>query len=160
MPPSGAIGALLPLSAVAAVTACEIYTDDHGWTILVPVVLPPLFAGYTVWARLPALHRVLRPLPTGALVGLAVAALSIVPLVQSHQAARPNPAREAALRAGGGTRGEGATGAGRVARPGRRQVRCAESRLAVARLAPFRRGIGRSRPPSLGRPTPRQGPAG
>jgi hypothetical protein len=106
MPPSGAIGALLllPLSAVAAVTASEIYTDDHGWTILVPVVLPPLFAGYAVWARLPALHQVLRPLPTGALVGLAVAALSIVPLVQSHQAARPNPAREAALRAQDATR--------------------------------------------------------
>lgn len=101
MPTAGVIGSLLllPLSAVAAVTASELNADDHGWTILVPALLPPLFAGYAVWARLPASHRVLRPLPTSAVAGLAVIALSVAPLIQAHQAALPNPARDAALRA-------------------------------------------------------------
>ena len=47
---------LYVLSAVAAWGAFEAYiAADGGWSFLVPVLLPPLIAGYGLWLRLPAL---------------------------------------------------------------------------------------------------------
>jgi hypothetical protein len=72
---------LLPLSGFAAITAIGLL--DHGASPLyqiVPGLVPPITAGYALWARLPSLHRVLRPLPTGIVAWVAVAILTLAPL--------------------------------------------------------------------------------
>jgi len=85
MPRWAAIGAgvLYPLSGVAAFAAGALsYSYPGGWAVLVPAVLPPLIALYAMWARLPALHAVLRPDATSAALFGAIAAVTLatVPL--------------------------------------------------------------------------------
>lgn len=72
---------LVPLSAGTALVSIEMYTRDGGWPIIVPVVLPPLFAFYALWARIPALNRLLSPKLTSIIVGNAILLLTVVPLV-------------------------------------------------------------------------------
>ena len=85
MPNWSAIAAaiLAPLSCIAAVLAMNLL--DAGATPrwqLVPALLPPLIAAYALWARLPALHRTLRPLPISLAAWGAIALLSLAPLPQ------------------------------------------------------------------------------
>jgi hypothetical protein len=100
MPPAGA-GAilLLPVSAVGAVVAAGLIERAPGWPILVPALLPPLFAAYAVWARFPHLHALLRPLPTSLAIGAAIMLLSAAPFVARVIADRPDPERTARLQA-------------------------------------------------------------
>jgi hypothetical protein len=83
MPRWAALGALIlvPLSACTALVSIEMYTRDGGWPIIVPTVLPPLFAFYALWARIPALNRLLPLKLTSVIVGNAILLLTVVPLV-------------------------------------------------------------------------------
>lgn len=110
MPTAGKIGAavLLPVSSVAASVALDLYSHRAEWAFAVVLALPVLIAAYALWARLPAVHAVLPPLPITALLGGVVILLCLVPLagVKLAVAAAPSAevqaaaekAREAALR--------------------------------------------------------------
>jgi hypothetical protein len=50
---------LLPLSGVAAIFAGVLYSHYAGWSIVVPVLLPPLIALYAIGRALPAPHAAL-----------------------------------------------------------------------------------------------------
>jgi hypothetical protein len=84
MPTWSAISAFLlhPLSLVAAIVALDLFAADleHGWAIATPAVVPPLFALYALWCRLPALHRVLPPNPTSGVVWGVVFLLAAAPV--------------------------------------------------------------------------------
>jgi len=87
---------LVPLSGFAAITAMTLL--DRGASPLyqlVPGLLPPLTAAYALWARLPALHRMLRPLPTSLAAWVAVALLTLapVPRYSGEQSSRPPEAQ-------------------------------------------------------------------
>jgi hypothetical protein len=99
MPVWAAIAAvvLLPLSAYGAVAAMGLAEWQNDWALLVPGLLPPLFALYALWARLPALHKWLPPVATSAVVGAAILLISVAPIAASYRAALPNPEREAKL---------------------------------------------------------------
>jgi hypothetical protein len=76
-------GVLFGLSGIAAAVATGLsYSYPEGWLILVSESLPPLIALYAIWARLPALHAVLRPdITSGALLGvIAVVIIATLPL--------------------------------------------------------------------------------
>ncbi len=90
---------LLPLSAWAAAVAGGLYSSKNDWPYYVLVLLPPLFAAYALWARLPQLHRVLRPFATTALAGALVMALTAAPFAARWYAERPDPERDARLAA-------------------------------------------------------------
>jgi hypothetical protein len=81
MPLWAGIAALVlhPASLVATVLAIDLLGSDrdHRWAIIVPISVPPLLAGYAFWARLPRLHAVLAPHPTGGVVWGAVLMLSL-----------------------------------------------------------------------------------
>jgi len=72
---------LLPLSAVAAVTALDMCSRHIRWAIVFPVLLPPLIALCAMWARLPSLHRMLPAEATSAAAWGAILVLSIAPLL-------------------------------------------------------------------------------
>jgi hypothetical protein len=83
---------LVPLSGVAAIITLRLLDRGAGPGYqLVPGLLPPLTAGYALWARLPALHRTLPPLPTSVAAWGAVALLSLapVPRYSAEQSAKP-----------------------------------------------------------------------
>jgi hypothetical protein len=90
---------LLPVSAVAAVAAAELYERQDGWPILVLVLLPPAFASYALWARLPHIHKRYPPLSTSAFMGLAIAVMTAGSLAAKWHADLPDPARQARLAA-------------------------------------------------------------
>src|SRR5260370_6553989 len=62
-----------------------------------PALLPPLFALYALWARLPVLHATLRAGTTSAMFAGAIAILAVTPRVTATRAALPDPARGARL---------------------------------------------------------------
>jgi hypothetical protein len=97
MPDIGKVGAalLLPLSAIAASVAIDLYGNDAGWAFAVPLLLPPLIMAYALWARMPSLQAKLPPLPTTAIVGAVVAVLTLVPLLVSFAALLPDQERDA-----------------------------------------------------------------
>ena len=99
MPPLAVVVAvvLLPLSAVASVKAMSLYDRQHGWWLWVPGLLPPLIMLYALWARLPTLH--VRLPAAGAIVGVAMLAISASPFVAAAVASRPDPERAARLAA-------------------------------------------------------------
>ena len=99
MPLWAAIGAaiLWPLSCVAVWMASDAYAAHDSSAIWVPALLPPLIALYALWARLPSLHATLRPGVTSAVLGGAIAFLTLAPLVAATRAALPDPARDARL---------------------------------------------------------------
>ena len=90
---------LLPVAAWGTVEAAELYNRQNAWPFLVPVLLPPLIAAYPLWALLPRLHGVLKPLPTSLVLGLAIAALSVLPIALKTYRDRPDPERDARLAA-------------------------------------------------------------
>lgn len=88
---------LLPLSCVAVWLAGDAYGRGDSSAIWVAALLPPLFALYALWARLPALHTTFRAVPTSAVLGAAIAFLALAPLVAATRAALPDPDRDARL---------------------------------------------------------------
>jgi hypothetical protein len=92
---------LWPLSAVAIFMASDAYSRGDPSAIWVPVFLPPLFALYALWARLPALHATFRAGTTSAVFAGAIAVLVVTPMVAATRAALPDPARDARLAAAG-----------------------------------------------------------
>jgi hypothetical protein len=97
MPDAGKVGAalLLPLSAVSASVAIDLYNGGADWAFVVPLLLPPLIMAYALWARTPPLQAKLSPLPILAVAGAAVAVLALAPLLVALASHLPNPAREA-----------------------------------------------------------------
>ncbi len=97
MPSTNKIGTavLLPLSAIAASVAIDLYRDRADWAFAIPLLLPPLIMFYALWMRMPSLQLRLPPVPTTAIIGGLVAALTLTPLLVSVAALLPNPARDA-----------------------------------------------------------------
>jgi hypothetical protein len=88
---------LWPLSAVAIFMAGDAYSRGDPSAIWVLAFLPPLFALYALWARLPALHATFRAGTTSAVFAGAIAILAVTPMVTATRAALPDPARDARL---------------------------------------------------------------
>ncbi len=101
MPLWAAIGlvVLLPLSCVAVWKAGDAVGRGDSSALLIPALLPPLFALYALWARLPALHGMLRPGLVSAIVGVMIVLLAATPFVAAYRAAQPDPERDARLAA-------------------------------------------------------------
>jgi hypothetical protein len=79
MPRAAAFSALAlhPLSGVAAFVALDAVSRNIGGAMLFVVVLPPLIAGYALWARLPQLHEAYPPRPVSLAVWSAVGLLTM-----------------------------------------------------------------------------------
>ncbi|MBS0224115.1 MAG: hypothetical protein JSR91_25615 [Proteobacteria bacterium] len=86
---------LLPASAVAAIAAAELYEQQGGWPILVPALLPPIFAFYALWARMPQLHKSFPVPSTSVYAGLAIIVMTAGPLAAKWYADWPDPVRKA-----------------------------------------------------------------
>jgi hypothetical protein len=98
MPRWAAIGAgiLYPLSVIAAGVAIDLsYYYPGGWLVLVPGLLAPVIALFAMWARLPALHAVLRPDVTSTELLGAIAILILVTPALSYLDELQLPARVA-----------------------------------------------------------------
>jgi hypothetical protein len=97
MPDIGKLGAalLLPLSAISASVAIDLYGNGSDWAFAMPLLLPLLITAYALWARMPSLQERLPPLPTTAIVGGVVAILTVTPLLASLASFLPDPARDA-----------------------------------------------------------------
>ena len=81
MPRRAAIVAAIvhPLSGFAAFVAIDMVSRHGVWALLVPGLLPPLIAFYAMWARCPALRRVLPPEITSIAVWGMILFLTIAP---------------------------------------------------------------------------------
>jgi hypothetical protein len=79
MPRSAAICAILlhPLSGIAAFVALDAASRNIGGALLFVALLPPLIAGYALWARLTQLHEAYPPRPVSLAVWSAVALLTM-----------------------------------------------------------------------------------
>jgi len=79
MPRWAAVCALVlhPLSGIAAFVALDAVSRNIGGAMLFIVLLPPLIAGYALWARLPQLHEAYPPRPVSLAVWSAVALLTV-----------------------------------------------------------------------------------
>lgn len=86
---------LLPLSAIAASVAIDLYGGGAAWALVVPLLVPPLIMTYVLWARVPSLQTMIPALPVTAGVGALVAILTLLPLLVSLAALLPDPARDA-----------------------------------------------------------------
>src|SRR5512139_3459859 len=67
---------LLPLSCVAVWMAGDAVGHGDSSALVVPPLLPPLFALYALWARLPALHGRLRAGVVSTVLGAAIVFLT------------------------------------------------------------------------------------
>jgi len=67
---------LLPLAAVATVTAIDMCSRHIKWAIVFPALLPLLVAIYALWARLPALRAAIPIEPMSATIWALVLILS------------------------------------------------------------------------------------
>ena len=92
---------LVPLSCIVMWFAGDAYARGDASALWVAALLPPLLALYALWARLPALHTTFRAVPTGAVLGAAIAYVTVAPLVAMTRAALPDPARDARLEEAG-----------------------------------------------------------
>jgi hypothetical protein len=88
---------LLPLAAFASLEATELYTARGGWPLLVPAVLPPLFALYAVAMRIPALA--VPATPFSIVVVVAGLLVSAAPLTIAFLRSHPSQAQQARARA-------------------------------------------------------------
>jgi len=84
---AAASGMLYALAAIATLVAGRTYfTWPGGWSIVVPVLLPPLVALYGIWVRVPSLaggsmhSGPMRLVPLIALSGVALVACAALPL--------------------------------------------------------------------------------
>lgn len=91
----GKIGALflVPVATVAMWVAGDLYGDRTRWVLLVPALLPLLFAAYAVRARLPSLRARLGTGAADFVLGGAILLLTAAPLVWI--ALPPSPAARA-----------------------------------------------------------------
>jgi hypothetical protein len=96
MPTTGKIGAavLLPVSAVAASIAADLYSHRADWAFAIVLALPLLIAAYALWARLPALHATLPPLQITAIMGSVLVLLCLAPLAGMKLAVAATPSPE------------------------------------------------------------------
>ncbi len=85
----------LPLSAIAASVAINLYGDRADWALVVPVLLPPVIAAFVLWVRVPDLHDRLPAVPTMLVLGAIVAVLTLTPLLVSLLAVLPDSERDA-----------------------------------------------------------------
>jgi hypothetical protein len=90
---------LLPASAVGVAEALEVYEHDIDLVIVVPVLLPLVFAAYALWARFVTLQARLGPVAASTAAGLAIVALTALPFAVKAWEGRPNPERDARLAA-------------------------------------------------------------
>jgi hypothetical protein len=90
---------LLPASAVAAIAAEQLYERIGGWPILVPALLPLVFAFYALWARMPQLQKLFPPPSTSGFAGLAILVLTAGPLAAKWAADQPDPTQKARVAA-------------------------------------------------------------
>ena len=90
---------LLPASAVAAVAAALLYERIGGWPILVPALLPLVFAFYALWARMPQLQKLFPPPSTSSFAGLAILVLTAGSLAAKWAADQPDPTQKARVAA-------------------------------------------------------------
>jgi hypothetical protein len=99
MPVWAALGlvVLLPLSCGAVWMASDAVGHGDASALWVPALLPPTFALYALWARLPALHTSLPAGVVSAVLGVAIVLLTAAPYVALTRAALPDPARDARL---------------------------------------------------------------
>jgi hypothetical protein len=83
MPRWVAISAIFlhPLSGVAAFVAIDALSRHVDGAIVSPVLLPPLIAGYSVWARLPQLHSAFPARAVSVAAWSAILFLSIISLL-------------------------------------------------------------------------------
>jgi hypothetical protein len=88
---SAASGILYVVAAIATFGAVQTYsTWPGGWSILVPISLPPLLALYGVWVRLPTLASgVPRRVPAATLGGVALVASAAIPFAMIDPAGYP-----------------------------------------------------------------------
>jgi hypothetical protein len=87
---------LLPLSAIAAVSAMGLAEERGPWLMAAPVLLPLLLAIYGLWARLSGWHAIFPAVPTSIVLGGAIVLLTAVPLALIAVEMMPNAARDAA----------------------------------------------------------------
>jgi hypothetical protein len=90
---------LLPASAVAAIAAEQLYERIGGWPILVPALLPLVFAFYALWARMPQLQKSFPPSSTSGFAGLAILVLTAGTLAAKWGADQPDPTQKARVAA-------------------------------------------------------------
>lgn len=97
MPAYGIAAALVlvPLSALAAASAAGFYSEGRSALVAVPLTLPPLLALYALGARFVGWHEALPSTPVTMVLGGAIVALTIVPLVLAVVEFAPNEARDA-----------------------------------------------------------------
>jgi hypothetical protein len=88
---------LLPASAVGAVCAMELSEKKGVEWLAVPALLPPVFVLYALWARFPSLQIRLPPGPVSLVFGIAIVALTAMPIVSKELGFQPDPEREARL---------------------------------------------------------------
>lgn len=86
---------VLPVSAIAAAAAAGLAEERGWWLMTVPIALPPLLALLALWGGLPALHGILPAGMTSAVLGGAIAMLTVVPLAMGWIATMPDPERDA-----------------------------------------------------------------
>jgi hypothetical protein len=87
---------LLPLSAIAAVSAMGLAEERGRWLMAAPILLPLLLALYGLWARLSGWHAIFPVVPTSIVLGGAIVLLTAVPLALAAVEMMPNAARDAA----------------------------------------------------------------
>lgn len=87
----GKVGAfvLVPAVTVTMWVAGDLYTDQVGWALLVPALLPPLVTAYALRARLPSLRARMGASTADLVLGTAIVALTIAPFVGESITASP-----------------------------------------------------------------------
>lgn len=74
--------ALYALGAIAGGVAIDGEVDLGGWVFIVPALLPPVVAGYALWAVVPPAQRIVPPQPAtvALLAAMAVLIVATIPL--------------------------------------------------------------------------------
>jgi hypothetical protein len=91
-----AAAGLLPLSAIAASVAIDLYGGrGNAWALAVPVLLPPMIAAYAMWVVLPGQRGMLTERWTTSVLGGGIVLFTLAPLVVALFNALPNSARAA-----------------------------------------------------------------
>jgi hypothetical protein len=90
-----ALLAVVPVAVVVFYMALDGFSRGDSSALVLVVLLPGLLTVYALWARVPGLQGVLRPVPTSAVLLSSVGLLSLFVLGVSLRAALPDPERDA-----------------------------------------------------------------